>query len=79
MARAKQLKIEVLNPKKVKPEWELLYEQDNLKINRLIDLYKDNPYHARIIYKQGSKHEFQRNRVVAYTYDNGDINIIHFI
>ena len=52
MARAKKLEIEVLNPKKVKPDWELLYEQDNTKINRLIELYKENPKHARIIYKQ---------------------------
>jgi hypothetical protein len=78
MARAKQLQIEVLNPKKVKPDWELLYEQDNPKINRLIELYKENPKHARIIYKQGNNHEFQRNRVIAYTYANGDINIVQF-
>ena len=79
MARAKQLQIEVLNPKKVKPEWELLYEQKNLKINRLIDLYKDNPHHARIIFKQGNKHDFQHSRVIAYTFENGDINIVQFI
>lgn len=79
MARGKASQIEVLNPKKVKPEWELLYEQDNHKINRLIELYKENPYHARIIFKQGSKHEFQRNRVIAYTFENGDINIVQFV
>ena len=79
MARAKQLQIEVLNPKKVKPEWELLYEQNNLKINRLIELYKENPYHARIIFKQGNKHDFQHSRVIAYTFENGDINIVQFI
>ena len=78
MARAKKLEIEVLNPKKVKPEWELLYEQENVKINRLIELYKENPKHARIIYKQGNHLDFQRNRVIAYTYANGDINIIQF-
>ena len=78
MARAKRLEVEVLNPKKVKPDWELLYEQDNIKINRLIELYKENPQHARIIYKQGNKGEFQRTRVVAYTYDNGDINVVQF-
>jgi len=78
MARAKRLEVEVLNPKKVKPDWELLYEQDNAKINRLIELYKENPQHARIIYKQGNKGEFQRTRVVAYTYDNGDINVVQF-
>jgi len=79
MARAKQLQIEVLNPKKVKPEWELLYEQKNLKINRLIELYKENPHHARIIFKQGNKHDFQHSRVIAYTFENGDINIVQFI
>lgn len=78
MARAKRLEVEVLNPKKVKPDWELLYEQDNIKINRLIELYKENPQHARIIYKQGNKGEFQRTRVVAYTYVNGDINVVQF-
>lgn len=78
MATAKKLQIEVLNPKKVKPEWELLYEQDNVKIDRLIELYKENPKHARIIYKQGNNQEFQRNRVVVYTYLNGDINIVQF-
>ena len=78
MARAKQLEIEVLNPKKVKPDWELLYEQDNVKINRLIELYKENPQHARIIYKQGNNLDFQRSRVLAFTYPNGDINIVQF-
>ena len=78
MATAKKLQIEVLNPKKVKPEWELLYEQENPKINRLIELYKENPKHARIIYKQGNNQEFQRNRVLAFTYPNGDINIVQF-
>jgi len=78
MATAKKLQVEVLNPKKVKPDWELLYEQENPKINRLIELYKENPKHARIIYKQGNKNEFQRNRVIVYTYANGDINIVQF-
>ena len=78
MARAKQLEIEVLNHKKVKPDWELLYEQDNVKINRLIELYKENPQHARIIYKQGNNLDFQRSRVLAFTYPNGDINIVQF-
>jgi hypothetical protein len=78
MARAKKLEIEVLNPKKVKPDWELLFEQDNPKINRLIDLYKENPQHARIIYKQGNNQEFQRSRVLAFTYPNGDVNIVQF-
>jgi hypothetical protein len=78
MARAKRLEVEVLNPKKVKPDWELLYEQDNIKINRLIELYKENPQHARVIYKQGNKGEFQRTRVVAYTFANGDINVVQF-
>ena len=79
MSRAKQLEIQVLNPKKVKPAFELLYEQDSNKINRLIELYKENPYHARIIFKQGNKQEYQRNRVVAFTFENGDINIVQFI
>lgn len=78
MAVAKKLQIEVLNPKKVKPDWELLYEQDNVRINRLIELYKENPQHARIIFKQGNNQEFQRNRVLAFTYPNGDINIVQF-
>lgn len=78
MARVKNLEIEVLNPKKVKPDWELLFEQDNVKINRLVELYKENPKHARIIYKQGNNLDFQRSRVVAYTYANGDINIVQF-
>lgn len=79
MARLNKLDIKVLNPKKVKPEWELLYEQDNQKINRLVELYKENPYHARIIFKQGSRHDFQRNRVVVFTFENGDINIVQFV
>ena len=79
MARGKLSDIEVLNPKKVKPEWELLYEQTNHKVNRLIELYKENPYHARIIFKQGSKQEYQRNRVIGYTFENGDINIVQFV
>jgi hypothetical protein len=79
MARAKKLEIEVLNPKKVKPEWELLYEQNNPRIDRLIELYKENPQHARIVYMQGNKVDFQRNRVLVYTFVNGDINIVRFI
>ena len=71
-------KIEVLNPKKNSPDWELLFESNNEKINRLIELYKENPRHARIIYKQGNAREFKRVRIIAYTYQNGDINIVQF-
>lgn len=76
----KRIQIEVLNPKKVKPEWELLYESKNDKIEKLIEIYKENPYHARVIYKQNNEtHTYTRNRVIAYTFANGDINIVRFI
>ena len=79
MARKLAAKIEVLNPKKVKPEWELIYENANHKIDRLIEVYKDNPLHARILRHQGHSSEYQKSRIVAYTFENGDINVVHFI
>ena len=79
MARKPATEIKVLNPKKVKPEWELVYQGENQKVDRLIEVYKDNPLHARILHRQGHSSEHQKNRVVAYTFENGDINIVHFI
>ena len=79
MARKTAADIKVLNPKKVKPEWELLFQSENPKIERLIEVYKENPLHARILHRQGNSFDHQKHRVVAYTFDNGDINIVHFI
>lgn len=73
----KSLKIEVLNPKKAKPEFELLLETSNPKIDRLIEVYKENPQHARVLFVQ-AKENYKRYRTLKFTYSNGDINIIKF-
>jgi hypothetical protein len=42
----------VLNHKQEKPEWELLAESGNVQLDKLISIYNENPFYARVIYKQ---------------------------
>ena len=76
--KGKNLKVEIANPKKGKPEWKLMIETGNPKINRLIEVYKENPKHARILFHQGQKQEYTCLRGIKYTYENGDINLVTF-
>jgi|TARA_R110000782_G_scaffold21110_1_gene56885 hypothetical protein len=78
LSKSPRVDIKVLNPKKAKPDWKLLFDSENIKIDRLLEVYKENPSHARIIFTQGGRNNYQKNRVVAYTYENGDINIVNF-
>jgi hypothetical protein len=41
-----------LNHKRKKPEWELLAESGNVQLDKLISIYNENPFYARVIYKQ---------------------------
>jgi PcfJ-like protein len=74
----KKIILDIQKPKKVKPQWELLFSGSCPRVDRLIEVYKENPKNARIIFFQGQKAEFTHNRCIAYTFDNGDINIVVF-
>jgi hypothetical protein len=71
--------IVVMNHKKDKPEWELVYEENNPQFDDLVRIYKENPFHARVVYFQSNTgRKYERKRVVSFTFPNGDINIINF-
>jgi hypothetical protein len=63
-----------LNHKQEKTEWELLAESGNVQLDKLISIYNENPFYARVIYKQ--KINYETERMVAFRFTNGDINII---
>jgi hypothetical protein len=62
-----------LNHKRKKPEWELLAESGNVQLDKLISIYNENPFYARVIYKQ-KEINYETERMVAFRFTNGDIN-----
>ena len=70
-------KIEILSHKKAKPDWELIHSEHNTKVDRLLEIYKESPYHAGIIFRS-DKQGYTLKRIVAFTFANGDMNIITF-
>ena len=75
---ATKIKIEVLNHKKEKPDWELLYSENNAKLDRLLEIYSESPQDAGIIYRNDNS-GYVKTRMVAFTFSNGDINIVTFL
>lgn len=55
---------------KGKTDYELLYSEENLDLEQLIKIYKDNPYHARIVYMNNSTH-YKFKRLVLFKGDDG--------
>ena len=61
----------------IKPEWKLLYESENKKVDQLFDIYRMDKRKAKVIFNQNNAHDYNRTRVVLFEFPNGDFKIIN--
>lgn len=58
--------------------YELLGEKRNPDIDKLVKLYKEDRYKARVVYMNGDREHYQSHRLALFTKPNGDFNIVYF-
>lgn len=61
----------------VKPEWRLLHEVTNPRVDKLYDIYRMDKQKASVIYNQDTNN-YTRTRVVLFEHLNGDFRIARF-
>jgi hypothetical protein len=62
---------------KKKIDWVLLDETSSVNIDRLFEIYKENPYNARIVY-YNDKTKYIRNRLVMFNNSGNDFEVAFF-
>lgn len=73
--RVKKEKVEGDNP----PKYTLLREGAYDKIKSFIELYKKDPYKARVKFFNGKRDQYRFSRLVLFEWDNGDFEICNFM
>ena len=55
--------------------YELLEEETRPAVERLFEVYRKNPYNARVIYMNATKDQYEAKKVVAFK-DANSFNIV---
>lgn len=57
----------------------VLYDKsESPKLEKLMEVYKKNPYAARVMFFNGGKNEYFSKRLVGFFQENGDFEICHY-
>ena len=64
---------------KPKVKYTLLREGNKDKVGEFIELYKEDPYKARVKFFNGNKNAYTFSRLVLFEYENGDFQICNFL
>ena len=57
----------------------VLYDKkESSKLEKLMQVYKDNPHAARVMFFNDSRHEYFSKRLVGFFQENGDFEICHY-
>ena len=54
-----------------KVEYELIAEEKNIRVDNLFELYRNNPYNARVIFMNANKRDYTTQRLVSFKTKEG--------
>ena len=60
-------------------DYKVLLREENKYVDHLVSVYKENRYHARVLFMNDSSSNYKIGRLVRFNLPNGDFDIVYFV
>ena len=60
-------------------DYKILLKVENKYVDHLVSIYKENKYHARVLFMNDSSANYKIDRLIRFNLPNGDFDIVYFV